>query len=77
MCLLRKSKYAFFVKKDNGNYIAYSSLSGAVIHLKESKYIEMLESVLNKDLFSYEDTDFFNLMTSKKFLYMIILTKNC
>lgn len=70
MCLLRKSKYAFFVKKDNGNYIAYSSLSGAVIHLKESKYIEMLESVLNKDLFSYEDTDFFNLMTSKKiFVY--------
>lgn len=28
---LRKSKYAFFVKKENGNYIVYSSMSGAVI----------------------------------------------
>lgn len=38
---LRKSKYAFFVKKENGNYIVYSSLSGAVIVFNENKYIKM------------------------------------
>lgn len=43
---LRKSKYAFFVKKENGNYIVYSSMSGAVIVLHEKKYIELPENVL-------------------------------
>lgn len=63
---LRKSKYAFFVKKENGNYIVYSSLSGAVIVFNENKYIKMLESVLDKDVFDYENNDFYNLMIDKK-----------
>lgn len=63
---LRKSNYSFFVKKENGNFIVYSPLSGAVIVLNENKYIKMLECVLNKDVFDYEDNDFFNLMIDKK-----------
>ena len=63
---LRKSKYAFFVKKENGNYIVYSSLSGSVIVFNENKYIKMLECVLDKDVFEYEDNDFFDLMIDKK-----------
>lgn len=63
---LRKSKYAFFVKKENGNYIVYSSLSGAVIVFNENKYIKMLECVLDKDVFDYENNDFFNLMIDKR-----------
>lgn len=63
---LRKSKYAFFVKKENGNYIAYSSLTGAVIVFNENKYIKMLKSALEKDIFNYKDNDFFNLMIEKK-----------
>lgn len=63
---LRKSKYAFFVKKENGNYIAYSSLTGAIIVFNENKYIKMLKSALEKDIFNYKDNDFFNLMIEKK-----------
>lgn len=50
---LRKSKYAFFVKKENGNYIVYSSMSGAVIVLHEKKYIELPENVLKQDIFDF------------------------
>ncbi|MBE6798264.1 MAG: radical SAM protein [Ruminococcaceae bacterium] len=63
---LQKSKYSFFVEKENGNYIAYSSLSGSVVHLHEEKYIEMLKSVLNRDSFEYEDNDFFNILTDNQ-----------
>lgn len=63
---LRKSKYAFFVKKENGNYIVYSSLSGAVVVFNKNIYIKMLEFVLDKEIFNYENNDFFNLMIDKK-----------
>lgn len=63
---LKKSKYAFFVKKDNGHYVVYSSLSGAVIFFREDKYIKLLEDTLNKDTFIYSDDDFHNLMLEKK-----------
>lgn len=63
---LRKSKYAFVVRKENGNYIVYSSLSGAVVVFNENKYIEMLERALNKEIFYYENNDFFNLMINKR-----------
>lgn len=63
---LKKSKFAFFVKKENGNYIVYTSMSGAVIVFNKENYIKMLEDVLGKDVFDYHDNDFFNLMLDKK-----------
>ncbi len=63
---LKKSKFAFFVKKENGNYIVYTSMSGAVIVFNKENYIKMLEDVLEKDLFDYHDNEFFNLMLDKK-----------
>lgn len=63
---LRKSKFALFVRKENGNYIVYTSMSGAVIVLNKKMYIRMLEDILVKDVFEYEDNDFFNLMLDKK-----------
>lgn len=63
---LRKSKYAFFVKKENGNYIVYSSMSGAVIVLHEKKYIELPENVLKQDIFDYKANDFFDLMLKNR-----------
>lgn len=65
MQLLKKGKYSFFVKKENGNYIVYSSLSGAVIVFNDKKYIEMLEEILDKDVFDYIDNEFYNLMLNK------------
>ncbi len=66
MRILKKSKYAFFVRKDNGNYVVYSSLSGAVILFKEKKYIDMLISVMEEETFTYENNDFFDLMLENK-----------
>lgn len=63
---IRKSKFAIFVKKENGNYIVYSSMSGAVIVFNQEAYIKMLEDVLEKDAFKYQNNDFFNLMLDKK-----------
>ena len=63
---IRKSKFAVFVKKENGNYIAYSSMSGAVIVFNQDTYIKMLEDVIEKDIFEYQDDEFFNLMLEKK-----------
>ena len=63
---MKKSKFAFFVKKANGNYIVYSSLSGAVILVREDKYIKLLEDALGSDTFVYSDDDFHNLMLEKK-----------
>lgn len=63
---IRKSKFALFVKKDNGNYVVYSSMSGAVIVFNQELYVKMLEDVIKKDIFEYQDNDFFNLMLDKK-----------
>ena len=63
---MKKSKFAFFVKKANGNYIVYSSLSGTVILVREDKYIKLLENALGSDTFVYSDDDFYNLMLEKK-----------
>lgn len=72
---IRKSKFAIFVKKENGNYIVYSSMSGAVIVFNQEAYIKMLEDVLEKDAFKYQNNDFFNLMLDKKYLLMTLLTR--
>lgn len=53
MRTLKKSKYSFFVRKENGSFIVYSSLSGAVILFHEERYINMLNDILNKDLIEY------------------------
>ncbi len=63
---IKKSKFAVFVKKENGNYIAYSSMSGAVIVFNQEKYIKTLKDVIEKDIFEYQDNEFFNLMLEKK-----------
>jgi len=66
---LKKSHYAFFVEKDNGTYIVYSSLSGAVILFSENSYIERLRNVINSDevLFDEQD-DMLVLLKDKKIL---------
>ncbi len=65
---LKKSQYAFFVKKENGNYISYSSLSGSAIRFSDQKYIEMLEAILNQDIIEYEDNDFFETLLKHRIL---------
>lgn len=68
MRFLKKSRYAFFVKKENGEYIVYSSLSGSVIRFYEDTYIGMLEAIMDEDVVQYEDNEFFNTMLGNKIL---------
>lgn len=54
---LKKSKYAFFIEKDNGEYIVYSSLSGAVILFSEESYINRLKNIIKDDEIFYDEND--------------------
>ena len=64
---LKKSYYSFFVKKDNGDYVVYSSLTGAIVYFSDSEYIERLEEILDKEVILYdENNDIIKLLTEKK-----------
>lgn len=63
---LKKSKYAFFIKKDDGNYIAYSSLTGAVIIFSDEEYINRLKVIISKDKIDDDiNDDIIQLLKSK------------
>ena len=55
--MLKKSKYAFFINKEDGHYIVYSSLSGAVILFDDETYITRLKNIVQNDIISDEDED--------------------
>lgn len=40
---IKRSRYAFFIEREDGSYIAYSTLSGAVIAFTEQSYIDRLK----------------------------------
>ena len=55
--MLKKSKYSFFIKKESGYYVAYSTLTGAVVIFDEEKYIERLEEIIKSDCVEDLDND--------------------
>jgi len=47
---LKKSIYNFFIKKEDGSYLVYNSVSGVILHIFEQKEIEKLETLIENNV---------------------------
>lgn len=65
---IKKSKYAFFVRKSDGSYIVYSPVSGSVIRIFEEKYIMLLEKLINQDMGEVEENELIQILIDKRIL---------
>jgi uncharacterized protein len=54
---LKKSKYAMFIKEDNGSYIIYSSMNCIVIRCMKENQLEKLTEILNNDEIIYDENN--------------------
>ena len=64
---LKRSRYAFFINKDDGSVIAYSSLSGAIIAFREITYIDRLNQLLSQPEIEFDEkNDIISVLYNKK-----------
>ena len=54
---LVKSMYAYFIEKDDGTYIVYSTFNGAVITFTEPEWIERLMTVIENEIIEDNEED--------------------
>ncbi len=67
--MLKKSKYAFFIKKDSRYYIVYSSLTGTVVVFDEDMFINKLIRIIENETIEDDlDEEVISVLKSKKIL---------
>lgn len=65
---LKKSRYAIFLEKEDGSYIAYSTLSGAIIVFTEPSYINRLKKIISQEvIINNSNDDIIYMLKSKNF----------
>ena len=67
----KKSNYSFFIDKEDGTYIIYSSLTGFIMKVIDQNYLLYIEKILNSDEIEIENNDFFDLLIKKRILIPI------
>ncbi|SHH13864.1 radical SAM/SPASM domain-containing protein [Tepidibacter thalassicus] len=55
--VLKKSYYSFFIPKDDGTYLVFNSLTGAIISIHSETNILKLKKIINQDEIDYDIDD--------------------
>lgn len=55
--VLKKSYYNFFIPKEDGTYLVYNSLSGAIIYIYSEINVRKLREIMEKDTIIYDNSD--------------------
>lgn len=69
---LRKSYYSFFELLDNGNYLIYSTLTGAAVLCNQPKYTERAKAIAISDEIVYNSDDELTELLYKKMILVDI-----
>lgn len=66
--ILKISKYAFFIDRDIGDILIYSSLSGTLIRIYDAKAIEEINRIRNAETIEYTENYIIKTLCDKKIL---------
>lgn len=73
--ILKISKYAFFIDRDIGDILIYSSLSGTLIRIYDAKAIEEINRIRNAETIEYTENYIIKTLCDKKFYYAKMPTR--